>query len=307
VSLTHFASFLRCETQYQKYFQICRDCHGRPQFLKAETLYSYEHGSPYKIAADTHDKLLAEVNDEDFVCYELPDRVRCDRLNEFLTEQTPNLHSPAGRQALNSFLGPTVPDADKLVDELADFLRIEPRLPAREKHFTNVEPIALSVDQGREEIIAYLQSVRESNPTADLAFYAFRDMGTCDWRPFVKAAVERNPVSLAMTEAMSVEQTHAWLGDMESTSIYDGNRLAQPDEVANCKRGDGLEKAFLLANVIRHRETGQRVTLTADGTRVRVHGGQKFEFASAKSLQGQVNIAADGAITVASASPQTKA
>jgi len=300
VTLTHFASFLRCETQYQKYFQICRDCHGHPQFLPAETLYSYEHGSPYKIAADTHDKLLAEVHDEDYVRYELPDRVRCDRLNDFLTDQTPDLHRTAGRQALSSFLGPTVPDAGTLVDQLADFLRIEPRLPAREKRFAKVEPITLSVDQSREEIIAYLQSIRGSNPTADLAFYAFRDMETCDWTPFVKAAIERNPVSLAMTESMTVEQAHAWLEDMESASIYDGNRLAQPDEVANYNRGDGLEKAFVLANVIRHKRPEQALTLVADGTKVRLRGAQDFEFPAAKRLKAQVNIAPTGEIAVAS-------
>jgi hypothetical protein len=163
----------------------------------------------------------------------------------------------------------------------------------------------LSVDQSREEIIAYLQSIRETNPTADLAFYAFRDMETCDWMPFVKAAIERNPVSLAMTESMSVEQAYTWLEDMESTSIYDGSRLAQPDEVANYNRGDGLEKAFLLANVIRQKEPEQDVTLTVDGARVRVSGARKFEFASAKSLQGQVDAAPDGAITVASPSPRS--
>jgi hypothetical protein len=30
--------------------------------------------------------------------------------------------------------------------------------------------------------------MRDKNPTVDLAFYAYRDMTRCDWRPFVKAA-----------------------------------------------------------------------------------------------------------------------
>ena len=67
LDMTVFASFLRSESGYQKYFQICRDCHGQPQFIQAELLYHYEHGSPFKIGDATHDKLLAEVSDEDFV------------------------------------------------------------------------------------------------------------------------------------------------------------------------------------------------------------------------------------------------
>ena len=49
LTFTVFASFLRAMPQYQKYFQICRDCHGQPRFMPAEMLYHYEHGSPYKI------------------------------------------------------------------------------------------------------------------------------------------------------------------------------------------------------------------------------------------------------------------
>jgi len=37
---------------------------------------------------------------------------------------------------------------------------------------------------------------------------------------------------------------------MENKSIYDGNRLALPDEVWNYKRGDGIEKAVLFANYL---------------------------------------------------------
>jgi hypothetical protein len=299
LTMTSFASFLRCQTQYQKHFQICRDCHGQPQFLKAETLFSYEHGSPYKIGDTTHDKLLAEVHDEDFVRYELPGRVRCDRLKDFLDKQKPDMREPSGREAVRRFLEPSLPDAGRFVDLLADFVHIEPRLPDKQKTFRTVEPIEISVDQSREEIVAYLQSKRQSNPTVDLAFYALRDMDTCDWRPFVKAAVERNPVSLERAGSKSIDEVRVWLDGLESASIYNGNRLAQPDEVANFGRGDGLEKAFLLANVIRHREPDRPVQLVADRDKIVVRGKQEFAFSSAKTLSAQVDIAADGTLQVA--------
>ena len=295
-TITSFASFLRCQTQYQKYFQICRDCHGQPQFVKAETLFSYEHGSPYKIGDATHDKLLAEVSDEDFMRHEIPGRVRCDRLDAFLTEQKPDLRESSGREAMSRFLEPHVPDAAKMVALLADFLHIQPRLPGRQKNFRTIEPIRLSVDQSREEIVAQLQSMRASHPTVDLAFYALRDMETCDWRPFVKAAIERNPVSLERAGDKPIEEVRAWLDGLESASIYDGNRLAQPDEVANFGRGDGLEKAFLLANVLRRRDPDQPLRLIVDRDKVVVRGRQEFAFQSTRTLSAQVDVSEDGSI-----------
>jgi hypothetical protein len=156
------------------------------------------------------------------------------------------------------------------------------------------------VNQSREEITEYLYSIREHNPTADLAFYAFRDMDSCDWTPFVKAAIERSPVSLEMTKSMSLEGVYEWLGRMNAVSIYDGNRLAQPDEVANYATGDGLEKAFLMANILRHRDRKQELRLEMDNSRIILHGQHDYQFVSAKSLQGQVDIAADGEITALS-------
>jgi hypothetical protein len=124
-------------------------------------------------------------------------------------------------------------------------------------------------------------------------------MDTCDWRPFVKAAIERNPVSLEKASSSSIDEVRAWLEGLESASIYDGNRLAQPDEVANYGRGDGLEKAFLLANVMRRREPGRTLQLVADHDKIVVRGSGEFAFSSAKTLSAQVDIAADGTVEVA--------
>ena len=84
-------------------------------------------------------------------------------------------------------------------------------------------------------------------------------METCNWEPFVKAAVERNPVTIEMTTDMSVEDASRWLGTMVNESVYDGKRLAQPDEAANFQRADGVEKAFALANIIRSRDENAQV------------------------------------------------
>ncbi len=292
LSISAVAGFLRTYRDYQKYFQLCRECHGQPQFLKAEALFHYEHGSNFKIADKTHEKLLAEVSDEDFVPYELPGRIRCDKLEEFIQKQKVDVRNADGKAALRSFVEPVIPDAQEFVDKLADFVHIEAKLPSLDKNFLPAEPIEITVEQSREQIINYLQELRRSNATADLAFYAYRDMQSCDWVPFVKAAVERNPVSIQRTETMSIEQIHAQLEKMENASIYDGKRLAQPDEVANYKTGDGLEKAFLLANIIRKRNPEQGIEITVDDSEVILKGLREYRFGSDKGFQKQIDIPA---------------
>ena len=290
LSLPLFANFLRSNREEQKFFQVCRQCHGQAQFIKAEVLFHYEHGSNYRIADKTFDKLLAEVSDEDFVRYQLPNRIRCDELDEFITLHNPDLKNAGDRSALRTFLEPVISHAEQFVDRLADFIHAKASLPAPDKTFSSPDPIEISVEQNREELIDYLRHKRRSNVTADLAFYAYRDMESCDWAPFVKAAVERNPVSIRMTASLPLEHVYAWLGKMEDRSIYDARRLAQPDEVANYRSGDGLEKAFLLANVIRERDPAQNIEIIADKNDIVLIAGRDYRFPSDKALEKEIRI-----------------
>ena len=292
LTLQVLASFLRSNRNYQKFFQVCRECRGQPQFLKAEVLFHYEHSSNYRIADKTFDKLLAEVSEEDFVPYQLLGRIRCDELEEFIEKQKIDLKNPDAKTALRKYVKSVIPDAQRFVEKLADFVHIEAKLPAFEKNFLPTKPIQISPKQTREQIIDYLQQIRYSNITVDLAFYAYRDMESCDWEPFVKAAVERNPVSIQLTESMSVEEAYTWLKEMPNISIYDGKRLAQPDELANYKTGDGLEKAFLLANIIHQKNPQQDIKITVDNNDVLVAGEHKYRFSSTKGLQKQLHIPA---------------
>jgi len=81
---------------------------------------------------------------------------------------------------------------------------------------------------------------------------AFRDLSSSPWKPFLKAAVERNPVCATGCDGLTVGEAYKYLlsPTFADVSIYDENyRLAQPDEVWNYRRGDGLEKAVTLASV----------------------------------------------------------
>lgn len=279
------ASFMRSFPQYQKYYQACRDCHGLAQFIKAETLFSYEHNSKYRIAESTHNKLIEEASEEDFVSDPMPGRVRCDQLEQLISKKHPDPRTSEGRELLIQLYKPYIPDAEQMVAKMADFLHSQAKLPAAEKNYTQAEPIKISTSSTRQEIIDYLQSIRKINPTADLAFYAYRDMTSCDWQPFIKAAMERSPVSIEKYKSLSIEQVYEQLQKMENHSIYDGGRLAQPDEVANYNSGDGIEKAFLLANIIRSRNPEQNLKITVNNSRAELLGKATYAFESEKGFQ----------------------
>jgi len=297
LSTLTLANFLRCHSEYQKYFQFCcNECKRGAKYAKAEVLFHYEHGSNFRIADDTFEKLLEEVSDEDLSPDKLPDRMCCRQLCAFAEYEKLDAKKESDRPAIRKYLVPFIPQVDKCLQELSIFLHVEPKLPGFDKTFVDSPPINLSVEHSREQIIDYLKSIRKSNTTADLAFYAYRDMVNCDWQPFIKAAIERNPVSIEATESMSLDAVYNWLGQMKDDSIYDGKRLAQPDEVANYKRGDGLEKAFLLANVIRQRNPKQEIRIVAAGNNIILEGQREYDFVSNKGFNKRINIPVGQAI-----------
>ncbi len=287
------ANFLRSNPKYNRHFQFCRVRRGERMFVKAEVLFGYEHGSRFRIYDETFDKLLDEVSSEDYCRYKIADRICCEQLMAFIEYEKIDIHKPEDRYKLARFLAPFVPDAEQWAAELLDFLKIEPKLPTdADKQFQPAVPIEISPDWSREEIIAYLETLRDKNATVDLAFYALRDMSRCDWRPFVKAAIERSPVSAEKTDGMNAEAIHQWLMRMPNLSIYDAARLAQPDEVANYNTGDGIEKAFVLASVLHRRGECKTMTLTVgpDKATLLLPDGKTFAYDSTKGLSARIAI-----------------
>jgi hypothetical protein len=273
-------------------------------------LFNYEHLSPLRVADCTHKQLLEEVFDGEFSGVPFPNRVQCEQFAEFLKKKKPDIATEKGRKEMAGLLADYMPYGEKLVNELYDFLHIEPKLPASparldsassrgrtnrgepsgDKNYMPSEPIKISTEMSREQIIDYLAGIRKTNIVADLAFYAYRDMAVCDWRPFIKAAIERSPVSIEATKDMSVNQCFEWLKDMPNESIYDAQRLAQPDEVANYKTGDGIEKAITLANILHTRDSQSEISIRIDKNKVVVDAGRKFEFESSKEFEKDIII-----------------
>ena len=191
---------------------------------------------------------------------------------------------------MQQFLSQYIAKSRELVESLADFLHTEPKLPSMEKIYHPGKRVCFPVESSREEIIEYLESIRKECVTADLAFYAYRDMTRCEWEPFVKAAVERSPVSIETAKNMSVDEVFAWLNQMENISIYDSTRLAQPDEVANYGRGDGIEKALTFANILLSRRPSEEIKIEIDGSDVVLKNQKEYRFSSSKGLQKELRI-----------------
>ena len=128
---------------------------------------------------------------------------------------------------------------------------VEPRLPdpARVTFANDDEPLNLTPDMSQSEICERILALRATNRTAALAPYAGHELALTESAPFIKAALERCPVS----KSALAGDPHALdrIAALPNESIYDGaSRCASPDEVWNFGRGDGFEKCLLAANAL---------------------------------------------------------
>jgi hypothetical protein len=215
-----------------------------------------------------------------------------NKLEETFKQGEVDLCRPEDVQRLTAALDCQCGRAGDVLTRLARFVNLDPRLPDQDakKHRPGAD-LNLSPTMTRHEILDYLESIRSTHPSADLAFYAYRDLSRTDWAPFLKAAVERNPVSVKGLEGKSDDEVVQWLEALPNESIYDGTRLAQPDEVWNYRRGDGLEKALCLANLLKARHPGLILRLEIQPGSVVVSGaGPEIRWTSAKPLQASLTV-----------------
>lgn len=286
------ANFLRQHSRFQKCFQICHEYHGKKRWIEAERAYAYEHAGPYKVSDNTRDKLMEEIDSEEFYCAPLPDRICMPRLEEFFKNNPLDLFDAEHMAQLGEKLQCTSEGKNEMLAALAEFVHLDPQFPTVENKTLNAwNKIELTPDMSRDEMISYIESMRTENPAADLAFYAARDLSRCDWAPFIKAALERNPVSIEETKQLSNDELIKTLNTMTDESTYDGPRLAQPDEVWNFQTGDGLEKAILLSNVWRNRYPTDDIKLTVLPEEVQLNlGSREVLFPSSKGLSAELTL-----------------
>ncbi len=262
-----FSNFLRSCSEFRKYFQIEYVHEGHAYYLTVEKLFEYEHASKNRVGDASRQKLLEEVDLDEFALQPYADLQVLNVLEKTLNGL--NL-ACCSREAQDKFkqLLTHVPNVDELCLKLHGFVCTQPQLPSGEKQFKPGPELKLPAGWPREQIIGYLQSRRSEHTVADLAFYAGRRMGEAGWPAFLKACLERNPVSLNYFKEKTISEVQQELAAWAEESIYDDQGLSTPDEVVNYQRGDGLEKALTLANVIHAREPEASLSVEVRGSEV---------------------------------------
>jgi len=282
-------NFLRQHSELQTCFQLQHQRHGKNYWVALEKVYRCEHGSSFRVGdRTTRDKLLDEVDEYDFFPAPLEGRIDLERFEKFFKRfPRADLDKQEVQDALLQEFDCCGDATCTLIEDLRSFIEITPRLPdlTTKEQGDDSPAVELAPGMKRDEVIESLRTQREHSSMVDLAFYAYRDMQECTWDPFIRAALERNPVCVEGCADLNDAGVIETLQHMAPESIYTEQRLAQPDEVWNFQRGDGVERALCLLTVFKQRHPEQQMKLTVEPERAVLHtGSDTVEFASHKGL-----------------------
>ena len=286
-----FINFLRFKSKYKNLFQYRCDCSGTVRYISLEKMFEYEHTSKFNVSSETRGSLVKEIEGDDFHLSPIQWKIMLNDIEAILDE-----HSGKSLKEIEiEFIKKTGTEFEKVIqemfEELNNFIFIDPKIPDPEKIYSVTEKLKITTENDREEIINLITDQKDTSETAQLALYVYRDMDKIDWRPFIKAAIERNPVSFGDLNEKTNYEVYSILKELPVESIYDGNRLALPDEVWNFRRGDGIEKAFLLADLLLHNDKSTTISIEIDHSKVLLRTGQhEFHFTSYKKLRKSIQI-----------------
>jgi hypothetical protein len=286
-----FLNFLRFKSKYKTLFQYRCECSGKQRYIALEKMFEYEHTSKYSVLSDTREALVNEIEGDEFHLSPLPGKIILNDVENIIREGK-------GRQ-LDEIREAFIKTADytdsAIIDEMFSDLHIftftDPKIPADSKWFSSTVIPEISPEDSRERIIDTILNLTEKSETALLTLYVYRYMDKINWLPFIKAAIERNPVCFTDLNSKSITEVYRIVSNFPDESIYSEKRLALPDEVWNFKRGDGVEKAFLLADFIVQKDPASSITINiADKDVSLVFGGDYYLFTSSKSFRKSVTI-----------------
>jgi len=290
-----FINFLRFKSKYKSLFQYRCECSGKQRFITLEKMFEYEHTSKYNVSMETRELLVNEIEGDEFHLSPLPGKILLNDIENLFSERKGRKFNEF-REEFSRLSG----EADRIVvdelfNDLYNFVHTEPRIPADNRNYISGTIPEISVSHSREEIIHTIYSLSDRVETANLALYIYRDMNKISWIPFVKAAIERNPVCFTDLNGRTVKEVYDLLLTLSDESIYEDGRLAMPDEVWNFRRGDGIEKSLLLADVIVRKNPEAEISVEIDNDRVRLESGEEsYFFSSLKSLRKLLRITKEG-------------
>ncbi|MRR19154.1 hypothetical protein EG827_03080 [bacterium] len=286
-----FINFLRFKSEYKCLFQYHYNSTGSSHYITLEKLFEYEHSSKAGMNEETRDKLLAEVDNEEFFPDPVAGKIMLNDVENFLRK-----HKDSDVQVIeNEFrkFFPTEHDdcVGRMFNDLRDFTITEPRLPSPDRDFVAEVYPDIRINDSREDIVKKIMDLSAISEMALLSLYAYRDMTVTDWRPFIKAAIERNPVCHNPLSGKTADEVYDIVVKLKNKSIYDSGRMAQPDEVWNFGRGDGAEKAFLMADALIHNDPGAEIAISLSGnTAILELNGREYQFVTSKGHNKRIII-----------------
>lgn len=284
-----FINYLKTKPEYWSCFEYEIIRNGKACFIDLHTVFNYERNSKNTIANESRLALFQEIDARDFNFSPTDKKLLINDFEKFLSENTKTSFEEIKGYFFDKVLGKECEKMLTLFDEMEAFIKIDPKLPSEEKDYDLQPSLNISIEDSREEIINHIISMKDQNEMAQYALYAYRRMDLIDWKPFVEAAVERNPVCLEELKNATIMEAYEQLISLPNESIYEENRLALPDEVWNFKRGDGLEKAFVLLNLIKSRNKETVKSFKVDNKLVILLTDKKaYQFESQKNIVKQI-------------------
>jgi len=286
-----FINFLRFKSKYKAIFQYRCDCSGKQRYISLEKMFEYEHTSKFNVSAETRASLVNEIEGDEFHLSPIQGKIMLNDIEIILDEHS----DKTLKEIEEEFIKVTGVISEEIIHEMfiemKDFIYIDPKIPDSKKNYLKTARLKITNEDSREKIMDLITGQNDNSEIASLALYVYRQMDIIDWRPFIKAAIERNPVCFTDLNGKATSDVFHILKAMPDESIYDGMRLALPDEVWNFGRGDGIEKAFLLADFLIHKNNFSTIFIEIDNKKVLLTSdGNKFHFNSNKNLRKSIQI-----------------
>ena len=294
LSASIFINFLRYHMNFKECFQYKYEVNGKSFYIGLDKIFEYEHDSKFSFEEHARTYLLQEIDDEEFSVKPLGSRLFVHDIEQYL-----NQHEEITLEEFRLFMLKLSKESycgkedriDQMTADLNNFLTTVPQLPNANKDFERNSKLSITLTMNRDEIIKEVIEKSGIDETAHLTLYAFRQMDKIDWNPFLKASLERNPVANNGLKDKTLQQAYLILQGLVNTSIYDGVRLALPDEVWNFQRGDGLEKAIVLASFAYRNDPNTLLSLNSTGREVVLQiQGEEYAFTSSKGLIKKIQI-----------------
>ncbi|MGA1978101.1 MAG: hypothetical protein ABSG89_09650 [Bacteroidales bacterium] len=289
-----FINFLRFKSKYKSLFQFECECSGKKRYILLEKMFEYEHTSKFNASAETRANLINEIEGDEFHLSPLPGKIMLNEVEKIIESNPGKSLQEIESLFINAIHHIPTRTINEMFRDLAAFISTEPRLPERSRNYIKTDVPKISIDETRDEIVRKIEVLSDRSELSLLALYVYRQMDRIDWLPFVKAAVERNPVCFSDLNGKSIKEVCDLLAKMPGQSIYDDNRLALPDEVWNFGRGDGIEKALLLADFIIRKDEKAELSIIIDHKNVTLTFNETgYNFESEKKFRKKLKISRD--------------